>query len=395
MEISRIVIMLTFLSLKSDLYLLAGVAANTSRTDIIEAARLAILKAQQRFIQSGDWSFLEQYQDTVYIPLKPPTTTGTVTVTIDSKTVTGVGTTFTADMVGDYFRLTDNEFYEIRFFNSATSIELSIPYQSATAATQTFQILKRFYPLPLDFDRGVTEDARICTPGTNEEVTIDYDHEASFWDIMDTGKPQWYAYEGNSKNADYYNTGTVTIATAAGLSTWTVSSGTLPSDSVDRYVRVVGEDRPYRVKTRLGATTFTTYETYVNPANQTGTLAVATVWAMTPKTTSLIAFSRVPDQRYIFKMPYVKKPLELLLDTDVSLVSTMGYDRALLALARAEMAKDGRVAIRGDLIAPLMADAEAALADAWGSEIYDQTLRDQARGARHKRDQVGPSWLWR
>lgn len=385
--------MLTFSTLKSDLYRLAGVTSSSVRDDIEEAARLAILKGQERFVRFGDWSFLNQYQNVVYIPLAAPYETGTVTVTQDSKTVTGSGTAFTADMAGDFFQLDGGEIYEIRTFTSATSIELAIPYQSDTAADEDFKILKRFYPIPLDFVRPVASQAVLSTPGSMQELALDYNPNASFADLIQTGTPQWWGVIGNTRNADYYNTGTVTITTSGGVSTWTVSSGTLPTDSVDRYVRISGEDRFYRVKTRTNGTVFITYETYVNPSDQTSTQATASVWAMTPLSTQLISFSQIPNQRYIFKMPYIKRLPELLLDTDISPISYAGYDNAFLSCCRAEMVKDGRVAIRGDLIGPTVQNAEMALAEAWNDEVYAQSVKEQSAGGRFSRDQVGPSWL--
>jgi hypothetical protein len=241
--------------------------------------------------------------------------------------------------------------------------------------------------------RPVASQAVLITPGSQEEQYLAYNDRASFGDLIEVGTPQWFGIVGNTRFADYYNTGTVTVATSAGVSTWTVSTGTLPTDSVDRSVRILGEDRFYRIKTRTDATHFVTYETYVNPDDQTNTQATASTWAMTPLSTQLISFSQVPSQRYIFKMPYIKRLPELLLDTDISPISYAGYDNAFLSCCRAEMVKDGRVAIRGDLIAPTVQNAEVALAEAWNDEVYAQTVKEQSQGGRFLRAQVGPSWM--
>ncbi len=387
--------MLPLSVIKENLYQLVGTKASSSRDDIAEGIRVAILSAQQRFALAGDWEFLEQYQNFVYIPLIAPYETGTVTVTQDSKTVTGASTVWTSDMVGDFFQLDSGELYEIRSFTSATSIELAIPYQSATAATQDYRILKRYYNLPLDFLRPVAQSALLVQlgSGTSGEGIIDYNANASFSDPIETGTPQWYGIPGNNRTYDYYNTSTVTIATSGTTSTWTVAAGTLPLDAVDREVRIVGEDRPYRIKTRSSGSAFITYETYVNPDTLLGTQLTASSWAMTPKETKLISFSAVPSQRFIFKMPYIRKLPELLLDSDISPISLAGYDRALLACCRAEVVKNGRLAVRGDLIQSALVDATDALAEAWGQEVYSQTLKEQASGSRFTRKQTTPAWL--
>lgn len=68
-------------------------------------------------------------------------TTGTVTVTNDSTTVTGSGTTFTAGMVGRYIKITGDGFwYKIASFTNATTINLQKKYQGATAAGANYTI---------------------------------------------------------------------------------------------------------------------------------------------------------------------------------------------------------------------------------------------------------------
>lgn len=68
-------------------------------------------------------------------------TTGTVTVTNDDATVAGSGTTFTAAMVGRFFKSDDDGFwYRIKTFTSTTSIELENVFQGTTAAGESFTI---------------------------------------------------------------------------------------------------------------------------------------------------------------------------------------------------------------------------------------------------------------
>lgn len=385
--------MLTFLNLKNDLYRFLGATSTTARADMVEAVRLAILKGQQYFSLWGDWSFLEKYGDTVYLPLIAPYITGTVAVTQDSKTITGTGTTWNADMVGQFFQLSNQELYEIQSFTSTTSMILSIPYQSSSSSAQQYQVIKRFYPLPLDFMRADAREASITSVGSTSETEIRYSRDADFFLRLETGRPLLWAVLGNTPRADYYSTGTVTIVTSAGVSTWTISTGTLPTDSVDREVRILGEDRPYRINARLSGTTFSTYQTYVNPADQTNTQAVASTWAMTPKETLLVGFDKAADQRYVFKMPYIKRLSELLLDTDISPISLAGYDDALLATCRAQLAIDGRTAQRGDQVGNVMKAREDALINAWGNEQLAITKEEQDEGFIFPPRQAAPSWI--
>lgn len=69
--------------------------------------------------------------------------TGTVTVTNGSQTITGSGTTFTAKMVGQWFQTTDGtdeNWYKISAFTSATSLSLENVYLGASGGTKAFRI---------------------------------------------------------------------------------------------------------------------------------------------------------------------------------------------------------------------------------------------------------------
>lgn len=68
-------------------------------------------------------------------------TTGTVTMTNASKTVTGSGTTFTALMVGRYIKATnDGYWYKISAFVSATELTLEKVFQGTTAGSLSYII---------------------------------------------------------------------------------------------------------------------------------------------------------------------------------------------------------------------------------------------------------------
>ena len=88
-----------------------------------------------------------------FITTAAPYTTGTVTVTNNSKTVTGSGTTFTAAMVGRKIRVaSENAYYRITAFVSTTEVTLEVVYQGTTASAQTYSIYKDEYKLPADLD---------------------------------------------------------------------------------------------------------------------------------------------------------------------------------------------------------------------------------------------------
>ena len=71
-------------------------------------------------------------------------TTGTVTTTLNSATLTGSGTTFTAAMVGRSFKVADPNgdgmWYKIAAYVDATTLTLENTYAGATAASLTYSI---------------------------------------------------------------------------------------------------------------------------------------------------------------------------------------------------------------------------------------------------------------
>ncbi len=73
-------------------------------------------------------------------------TTGTITATAGSTTITGSGTTFTSAMVGRWFTVTDTSargqgyWYRVGTYTSATSIALETGWAGSTAAALTYRI---------------------------------------------------------------------------------------------------------------------------------------------------------------------------------------------------------------------------------------------------------------
>ncbi len=73
-------------------------------------------------------------------------TTGTVTVTSDSKTVTGTGTVWDATMVDRQFRVgITSSVYTIKAVNSATGLELDLPWGGANHSGVGYMIVKAYY----------------------------------------------------------------------------------------------------------------------------------------------------------------------------------------------------------------------------------------------------------
>jgi hypothetical protein len=106
--------------------------------------RVNLVKADIIGRHGGKWD--ANYREG-WLPLVPIYETGTADFTLDSRTVTGTGTTWTSAMAGRKMKGPDGAWYKISSVASATSIILSQPYQSATATGQVYVIWKDEYRL--------------------------------------------------------------------------------------------------------------------------------------------------------------------------------------------------------------------------------------------------------
>lgn len=109
----------------------------------------------RRIMERRRWSSLTKYGQFIFPQVY---NTGTVTVTQNSTTVTGVGTAFTAAMVGLQFRPTATvPIYTINSVNvGAQTLTLDFPYGAATQTTLGFEIFSAYPIVPTDFHSFIT-----------------------------------------------------------------------------------------------------------------------------------------------------------------------------------------------------------------------------------------------
>jgi len=126
---------------------------SSSGTEITALCRDKLDWIQDDICSRYDFSWLKDYS---YINTTPVYDTGTVTVTQDSTTVTGDGTTFTEAMIGRLFIVDDDDnWYEISAFVSATEITLASSYTGSTTVGASYNIYKTDYPLASDFKKMI------------------------------------------------------------------------------------------------------------------------------------------------------------------------------------------------------------------------------------------------
>ena len=124
---------------------------SSSSTEITTLCQNKLDWIQSDICDRYDFSWLRDYG---YINTTVVYDTGTVTATQDSATVTGSGTTFTAAMVGRYFKVDDDDnYYEISAYVSATEITLASTYTGSTSVGASYNIYTVDYALATDFKK--------------------------------------------------------------------------------------------------------------------------------------------------------------------------------------------------------------------------------------------------
>lgn len=161
-------------------------------------------------------------------------TTGTVTVTNGSRTVTGSGTAFSSDHVGRMFLLRSraDKQYRIISVTSATELVLEQPYNETTEIGETYIIWKKYYTLASEINN--LEDLFI------NERKLFWSHIKE-WDDKAKGAAlsndiRMWALWGWNYSARSITTGTVTVQlntrSVTGSATTFLTSGVHPGDKI-------------------------------------------------------------------------------------------------------------------------------------------------------------------
>lgn len=118
----------------------------------ITLAEQFIRDRYRRILERRDWSAMRREAEFV---LNASKSDGTVTVTRNSTTITGSGTSFASTDVGRQFKVGTSPVYTITAVASTTSATLDRVYGSTTAAGVTYSIFDGYITPPTDFLRFV------------------------------------------------------------------------------------------------------------------------------------------------------------------------------------------------------------------------------------------------
>jgi hypothetical protein len=241
------------------------------------------------------------------ISLTASYSTGTLTATAGSKTLTGSGSTWLRAMEGQKIVITDGTdgdvVYRLNSYSSGTSFTLDTDYIHTGGSTLSYVIYYDKYTLPKDFKTLIVmQDVDPLKTYYNDDnyllstaTTSDVPSEVKFLGLSDTS---------------YYDTGTLAITTL--LKAVVGTNTAFDSTMVGRYIMIGTYGRLYEVTAVADATHLTIDKAYG------GDTQTATKYKIDPPGLQEIRFHSAPSAAKIIPYTYWKKYTRLVEDNDVA-----------------------------------------------------------------------------
>lgn len=308
-----------------------------------------------------DWSY-PWYRARAQIHIRPDYDTGTVTVARGDRTVTGAGTTWRGDMVGQLFVIGDDQI-RIQSVASTTSLELEREIaHTASGAGQSYEIQFDMLDQPWDA-QSIYAIYQLTTPAEVSSVQVMslaqgrllYDHTNDSVRSIELD-----AYVRPS----IYSTGTVSVNVDATqvtgvASTWT-SISVLEGDAT---IRFAGESQEYPISYIQNDTTLHLAIPYKGDTNLSGV-----AYQISPDRRCMrLLDSRDVDDAVIVE--YEERPFPMYRDTDVCKVPQQYHFDVIVQLAASRL-----MAIKGMPESRLIAmDAQRAILSMRDSASVDRS----------------------
>lgn len=146
-----------------------------------------VIDAFRDLVDRRQWSWLIKQNQFI---LPQVYNDGTVTLTQNSTTVIGSGTTFTPAMVGRQFRIGNaTPIYTIASYTSATAIDLELPWGGQSVAGSGYRIYLCYLTPPSDFHTFVS----VWDPNFNWQLRLNItQEELNSWDAQRSNTGQAY-----------------------------------------------------------------------------------------------------------------------------------------------------------------------------------------------------------
>jgi len=281
-------------------------------TDSDVAARLLrfINDVRREVYRENQWDFtFQRYQ----LNLEPDYTTGTISVSQDTRTVTGTGTTFTSDMEGRYIHLnhesnSQSEWYKITSVTSSTELIIDAKYIEADLSDVDYAIREVYHRVPGSVQK-IEHLRQFVTPRLLEKIGGTRMFE-TYSNLGMTTSPYRYMVAGSYGKETTYATGTVSgsgkTVTGSGTSFLgnAVPGDRLTASSVDYYIKSVNSD--------------TSLELFAKIPNS---FSGATYTITSDPDSQMIRFDFQNDSRVVIELDYYEKCYPLMGDTDEDFIT--------------------------------------------------------------------------
>lgn len=291
-----------FVNLYTDLGQKTGIDIESSN-DLSNLKRW-INDSVRDFQNKNEW---EWKQKIGYIKMQLVYDTGTVTATLDSRTIAGDSTAFASTHVGCYLKVDgDSDWYEVIAVGSTTSITLRHTYMRATAAGKSYTIWKKFYYLSPDVEK--VNDFYIDSSQLKLRK-FNSDDGMAFQNGWGPGDPTVVVQHGSNRAITSYATGTVSgtinTRTLTGSSTLFLDN-VLPGDDI-----IVGS-YTYNVLTVDSDTQLTLVQ------NLIATVAGSTAYSTYRRNVKSVEFnSTPPTYAILIRYSYQQKTFDMQNDNDI------------------------------------------------------------------------------
>jgi hypothetical protein len=277
-----------------------GLDAPTVETRVLESVKLRINEVQDVIFYDSDWDWRKR---TFYRTTKAPFTTGTVSLTKGSRTVTGSGTAWPSTVRNGYL-LINNKFYKIDEYASGTSLKLKAPYDNTSISGSSYSII---FP-EIDMPHALSSIVNIAIHGK----PLDIKHKGRIQITIDSVGEPVEAALADRTDEDWWNVGTVNATEGSAN---IVGSGTGWTEEMEGMSFRVNEfAKMYTIKTVTDATHIILREAYE------GATGVAKGYKINPAGTQLITLRSSPNDTYYTEIEGLVNPNRLVGGSDISLI---------------------------------------------------------------------------
>lgn len=278
---------------------LGTTSANIDATDLT-SIQLRVNQVQDFIFYDRDWEWRKR---TYYFTARAPYATGTVSLTQNSRSVTGSGSTWTASMRLGYLVIADKA-YKIQSVSNGTTLLLEAPYADTSISGTSYKIVFPDIYLPHEIESIVA----VRCEGMELDVV---NRDSLTLHLASVATPQQVAF-GDRVREDYYNSGTVAVT--LGSATVTGTDTAFDSSMEGMSIRINEFSKPYVIKTVVSTTQITLRSAYE------GTSGSGKTYAISPVGTNVMTLRHSPDDYYYIEVEALIGSEKLVSDTAYSLI---------------------------------------------------------------------------